>query len=266
MLRSRLRDAARLLYERAPASRKALHVANNLLHPPTFSGWGMTTQHAPAWDDAHDWQHFRDALAYVETDFEHGLREDTGVSSATVHTLSWRHWFVSFAARYACLHAEEPEVALVECGVGDGLTAFFACNEATQLGAEYVLHCYDTWSQVSVDDGKRDYASLNLERTQRNLSRFASRTRYHVGMIPRTLDTASAPDVVHYLSLDLNAAAPTLAALDFFLPRLAARGIILFDDYGYIGYEQTKAAVDSYFAGRPGVLLKLPTGQAAWLN
>lgn len=238
---------------------------NNVLHPPNFSGWGMTTQHTSPWEDAYDWAHFRDALEVVREQFEHGLVDDTGVSSATVDTLAWRHWFVSFSVRYACQFTTRDDTTLVECGVGDGLTALFACTEASRCGKGYTLHCYDVWGRVKVDDGVRDYSALSLERTRRNLARFDDHVRYHVGLIPDSFD-ADAPSVVNYLSIDLNAAAPTLATLDFFLPRLAPRAVVLFDDYGYKGYESTKTAVDEYFSHHPGLLLKLPTGQAAWFN
>ncbi|MBA3819199.1 MAG: class I SAM-dependent methyltransferase [Deltaproteobacteria bacterium] len=262
MTNSLLRDLAQRLYEHVPSSRAALHVLNNAMHPPTFSGWGMTTQHALPWDDAHDWGHFRQALQHVESEFEHGLRRDTGITAGTVGILGWRHWIVSCTVRYAC-YKTQGHVSLVECGVGDGLTAYFAANEAEHQRVAYSLDCYDTWEEVRVDDQERNYAALSLPRTQRNLSRFGDRVRYHQGLVPETL-RAAAPELVNYLSIDLNAAEPTIAALDHFLPRMPARGAILFDDYGFVGYEATRRAVDDFLAEKPGVLQKLPTGQAVF--
>jgi hypothetical protein len=222
----------------------------------------MSTCHAAPWDDAHDWAHFRDALESVRR-LEHDLTADTGITVKGLDELRWRHWIVAFCVRHACSFNPGSPVALVECGVGDGLTAYFACNEAEHLGAEYAMDCYDTWAEVTTDAGAGSYAALSLDRTRRNLDRFAGRVTYHRGLIPTSFgDTA--PAAVSYLSIDLNAAAPTVAALEFFLPRLAPRAVVLLDDYGYRGFHQTKEAVDAFLLGKPGVLMKLPTGQAIW--
>jgi hypothetical protein len=228
----------------------------------SFTGWGMSTRHALPWADDPDWAHFRDAADHVREKFEHGLSGDTGVVPSTVDQLLWRHWIVAFAARHACIFADGP-VTMVECGVGDGLTSYFACNEAEHLGRAYQLHAYDTWSRVETDRPEQSYADLEFERTQRNLGGFP--VIYHPGLIPDSLRDRP-PDMVHYLSIDLNAAAPTVDALEFFAPRLARRPVILFDDYGHVGYEDTRKAVDAYFAGKPGSLMKVPTGQAIWFG
>ncbi len=262
MRRTPIRVVAEKVYERLPATRKAMHLVNDLVHPPWFSGWGMTTHHAAPWEDEHDWAHFREALRHVREDFEHGLHRDTGITGATVDVLRWRHWVVSCSVRYAS-RFNEGELALVECGVGDGLTAYFAAVEAEHERADYTLSCYDAWAEVTVDGGLKDYAATSLQRTQRNLHRFGEHVRYHPGYLPETLG-ASAPQKVDYLSIDLNAAQPTIDVLDFFLPRLTSRAVVVFDDYGHVGYDATKDAVDAYVAGRPGVLMKVPTGQALW--
>lgn len=232
-----------------------------VLTGPSFSGWSMITHHALPWDD-QEWAHFPRAVDHVQTVFEHGLKKDTGITSRNVHTLNWRHWVVAFSVRHAATFNEEP-LTLVECGVGDGLTAFFAANEAEHLGRQYQLHCYDIWGEVDTDRAASEYGQLSLERTRRNLA--GRDVTYHPGAIPSTLDE-SAPTEVAYLSIDLNTAKPTVDALEFFLPRLTDRAVVLFDDYGHRGYEDTLRAVDRFFVGRRGSLLKMPTGQAIWLS
>jgi hypothetical protein len=221
----------------------------------------MLNYHALPWDD-EDWRHFLDAAQGVRSDFEHGLSKDTLVDAKNVDKLLWRHWIVAFCVRYASQHAQQP-LTLVECGVGDGLTAYFACKEAEHLSADFQLHCYDTWDAVGTDVKGRTYANLSLDRTQRNLSDFP--VTYHAGRIPVTLDD-SAPSSVNYLSIDLNTAGPTSDALTFFVPRLTSGAVVLFDDYGHRGFEETRRTVDAFFAGRRGALLKLPTGQAIWFS
>jgi hypothetical protein len=254
------RAALEYVYETVPAMRPAMTAVNRAIKTPTFTGWGMSNHHALPWDDEQDWAHFRAAADHVRDRFEHGLKKDTAVTPGNVDTLKWRHWIAAYSARYACTFAAGP-VTMVECGVGDGLTAFFACEEAEHLGRPYAMHCYDAWAEVATDVSRQNYADLALERTQRNLSRF--NVTYHPGLIPASLEKG-APEMVDYLSIDLNAAEPTIDALRFFLPRLSQRGVILFDDYAFDAYEDTRRAIDEFFAGRPGSLMKVPTGQAIW--
>jgi len=88
---------------------------------------------------------------------------------------------------------------------------------------------------------------------------------YHVGYIPDSF-SASPPDKIIYLHIDLNSTKPTIDALNFFSPRLLQGGIIIFDDYGNTGYPDTKKQIDEFFKNKPGVLMKSPTGQAIFFR
>jgi hypothetical protein len=106
---------------------------------------------------------------------------------------------------------------------------------------------------------------LSIEKTRRNLAEFNEYVIYHQGYIPESLRTPlDSPNSIVYLLVDLNSVKPTIATLEFFLPRLVKGGVILFDDYGWAGYEDTKRAVDTFFKNKPGILMKLPTGQAIY--
>ncbi len=74
------------------------------------------------------------------------------------------------------------------------------------------------------------------------------------------------PNTLNVKSNDLNSAKPTESALDFFYPRLVPGGVILFDDYGWDAYEDTKNAIENFFTNKPGILMKLPTGQAIYFH
>ncbi len=55
-------------------------------------------------------------------------------------------------------------------------------------------------------------------------------------------------------------------ALEFFYPRLVVGGVILFDDYGWDAYEDTKNTIENFFKDKPGLLMKIPTGQAIYFH
>lgn len=68
-------------------------------------------------------------------------------------------------------------------------------------------------------------------------------------------------DKISFLSIDLNCAAPEIAAADFFWDKLVNGASIVLDDYGWAKHIVQKHAFDD-FARRRGVpILSLPTGQ-----
>ena len=59
----------------------------------------------------------------------------------------------------------------------------------------------------------------------------------------------------------MNCAPPELAALRHFWPRLVPGGVVLMDDYAYMGFDEQGAAFDAW-ARETGIpILALPTGQ-----
>src|SRR5574337_435981 len=131
------------------------------------------------------------------------------------------------------------------------------------------MHLYDAWIEMR-KKGLREselshvgrYAELSIDKTKRNLAEFQNSTVYHQGYIPESFTKSpESPAQIVYLHIDLNSAEPTLNTLDFFFPRLVRGGVILFDDYAWEGYEDTKDTVDAYFNDNPGIMMKLPTGQ-----
>ncbi len=80
------------------------------------------------------------------------------------------------------------------------------------------------------------------------------------GTVPETLAAVNA-DKVCYLSLDMNAAAPEIAAAEYFWPKMSSGAVIVLDDYGWPYHEVQKREFDA-FAERHGVkVLPMPTGQ-----
>ena len=239
-------------------------------------GWGMITHAELPWNDRQcpDFAVFNKAREEVKKQFEFGL--DLDITVDTVDGLLWRHYIVSFAVRYALQFADDGEFNMVEAGVADGLTAFFSLRTVREKrkGRAFAMHLYDSWGAMrktelqeseSVHIG--NYSRLNIDRARKNLSEFQDHLIYHQGYIPESLVSPPAPpENLRYLHIDLNAALPTQAALEFFWPRLKPGGVILFDDYGWKDYQETREMIDGFFAGRDGILMKLPTGQAIYFR
>ena len=249
------------------------------MFPPRFSGWGMTSRHELAWVDEYNWNNFRQSAQdikekYLKKQFE--FDKDTDISTGVFDSLLWRHWIISFFVKYAVEfnRSQSNELNLVELGTADGVSAFFTLRQMEECkrnapNIKYAMHLYDSWGAMREKELLKtellnvgEYSILSLERTKRNLAEFKDKVFYHQGYIPESLGASVAPDSIIYMHIDLNSAMPTLAGLEFFYPKMVLGGVILFDDYGGSGYPETKEVVDEFFAKKPVILMKLPTGQA----
>jgi len=239
-----------------------------------FTGWGMKTEHELPWNDEYSGKVFRKACEDVKKfEFSASFR----MKENTLDELKWRHWIVSTATLHALKFAKSDEYNFVECGVGDGITSFFTMREVINhklRNVDFSMHLYDAWAAMKKDyllsselgsEGK--YAELDFELTRNNLSEFKEQIVFHRGYIPTTFDQSpKSPNSIRFLHIDLNATTPTIDALEFFLPKLVPGGIILFDDYGWAPYLDTKQAIDKFFSDKSGILMKLPTAQAIYYN
>lgn len=90
----------------------------------TFDGWGMKTSVELPWNGGIRNESFLRASQDVKEHFE--LSGDDGVNLSDIDGLLWRHWIVSYCVRHAVEFTDE-DLDMVECGVCDGLSAFFVC-------------------------------------------------------------------------------------------------------------------------------------------
>lgn len=81
------------------------------------------------------------------------------------------------------------------------------------------------------------------------------------GNVPEILSTIANGKTISFIHIDLNAAVPTIEAIDFLLPYAKSGAIILLDDYGQPEFKETHDMVND-LAKKQGLnVLSLPTGQ-----
>jgi len=80
------------------------------------------------------------------------------------------------------------------------------------------------------------------------------------GVVPQTLPRVNAAKVC-YLSIDMNCAAPEIAAAEYFWDKLVPGAIIVLDDYGWEAHYEQKVAFDRFATQKGVMVLGLPTGQ-----
>ncbi len=164
----------------------------------------------------------------------------------------------------------------VECGVNRGFMSSSIMQRLDWNRRDRQFYLLDTFSGVDQrylsDDDIREgvmaknadliqagFYATRAEEVRRNFSEWRNVTIIE-GPIPETLPQVRS-DHVAFLHIDMNCAAPEVAALEYFWPRLEVGAPVLLDDYAFHGYAHQKVAMDR-LSGRLGVsIASLPTGQ-----
>lgn len=136
-----------------------------------------------------------------------------------------------------------------------------------------LMWCYDAWAPMRSENLTKDeknmdgaYKGLSLENTKNNLRKYSDNIVFSQGLIPKILEKGEHPKAINWLHIDLNSSLATTGGLDFFYDRLVSGGVVLFDDYSWQGYEETKLVVDNFLLNKVGTLIPLPTGQAFFIK
>lgn len=257
-----------------PKLRKFMEIFRDTFFPvkPGFTGLALKTSNDPPWFDEPRDSVFNKTSNDIKK-FKFGSVLSTGIDVHKVDSLLWRHWIVSYATKHALKFAKSESFHFVECGVGDGMSAFYTLREASafpDIVTLTKLHLYDSWGPMKKEDlldsemhNEDRYSELELKVTKDNLREFDNFIIYHKGYIPEVFNQIpKSPESIVYLHIDLNSTKPTIESLNHFFPKLVSGGVILFDDYGWNNHKDTKHAVDNFFQDKLGVLHHLPTGQA----
>jgi O-methyltransferase len=165
--------------------------------------------------------------------------------------------------QYACQARTLPGDA-AEVGVYRGGTARLL---AKTLAAERrIVHLFDTFSGMPVVDPARDlhaagdFRDTSLQAVGAYLADCPN-VRLHAGLFPATA-APLAQLTFSFVHVDVDIYQSVWDCCQFFYPRLAPGGLLVFDDYGMITCPGAKQAVDEFFAEKPEYPCYLPTGQA----
>jgi predicted O-methyltransferase YrrM len=140
---------------------------------------------------------------------------------------------------------------VAECGCFRGLSSSLMCHtlrlrDPAFSGQHY--HIFDSFQGLSTPTQEDESAAqqtnactagafaASLEEVRHNLRDFPAIT-YHPGWIPLTFQRLP-ESRYRFVHLDLDLYDPTLSALEYFYPRMAANGIIVCDDYDWPGERQ----------------------------
>ena len=219
----------------------------------TYNQDGLITMHGVSFASE---SRFRDAyLAARATDSWFG-----GELHWRMHVLTW-----------AASTALKVEGAFVECGTNRGGSALMLLKYLGDALAVRPFYLFDTFCglepSLSLRHEYAHYSNQYPECYEQVLARFRPYPKVQLvrGPVPATLPGAGVGQVA-FLHIDLNAAAPERAAFEYFWPRMAAGGVIVFDDYNWVLCQSQKHAIDDYARAIGRQVLSLPTGQGLLVN
>jgi hypothetical protein len=178
----------------------------------------------------------------------------------------WRVWILRRLAE----HASRLGAAFAEFGsYRGGCAAAVLSTGCMPAGRPFYL--FDTFAGIPGDclRGSEshlagDFCDTSPEKVRAFLGEWdRSNIQLVVGDVFETLaETETGP--LAFVHIDLNAAEPTRAAIEYAYPRLQSSGVMLFDDYGWGGdlYVEQRTVIDEYARRHEAPIIQLPTGTA----
>jgi O-methyltransferase len=214
--------------------------------PLTYNQDGLATVHNC--DFLHD-PHFLEAYRILEE-----------ARSSAVPPIQWRAFVVCWAAD----RASRLEGDFVECGVNTGGLSRMVMQYVGFPRLDKTFYLLDTFRGLEdkyLSDAERK-RGIKYEDCYEAACRTFEGFRAVIvrGAVPESLPQVKATKVC-YLSIDMNCAAPEVAAAEYFWDKLVPGAVIVLDDYGWkLCYEQ-KVAFDRFAREKGVMVLGLPTGQ-----
>jgi hypothetical protein len=224
-------------------------------------------------------RYMQDGVATVHNDhfrrwpaFQDAYRRGVMASNGVDPEFEWRVHVALWAAATS-LHVPGH---FVECGVNAGFisSAIMQRLRWNTLGRRYYL--IDTFNgpvlnQYSREEVQRGRLSIaedavargayvtDLERVRANYAEWPNAVVVQ-GVVPEVLSTLQLSQIA-FLHIDMNCAYPERAALEFLWSSLSPGGMVLLDDYAYLGHNEQANAMDDAARGLGAEILSIPTGQ-----
>lgn len=171
----------------------------------------------------------------------------------------WRSYVLAWAAKSVISRKIEGD--FLECACYKGTSARIVCDYVDFKNQDRKYYLYDLFEHDSSMEhhAMPEHGSTLFDEVKNRFADF-SNVVVTKGKVPEVLHKV-APQKISLMHIDLNNAPAEIGALDILFDRLSSGGILILDDYGWIGYKAQKLAEDPWLAKRGYEALELPTGQ-----
>lgn len=166
---------------------------------------------------------------------------------------------------WAAKHALHIPGDFVECGVWRGFCSSVIVDYLDFETVPKKFYLYDTFAGIpeEFDSEHHNHPVLSEPGIYQHVCElFKSRENVIIvrGIVPLTF-ADKMPEKIAFLHLDMNSSKSEIAALDVLFDRVSPGGLIVFDDFGWMGYQAQHFAEQKYMAERGHCILELPSGQ-----
>ncbi|MEK9967851.1 MAG: hypothetical protein VW600_01860 [Ferrovibrio sp.] len=214
---------------------------------------------AVAVDDMLVW--FRNAGFLQQDDFIRAV--GSYATDQTLRARIWRIYTLCWAAK-SCLGLPGD---FMDVGCYDGRTVeimqrYCGFSRDTQPAKTWFL--YDIFDAPPDEARKAGHGPDLFGKVSDTFAAFGN-FRVIKGAVPDSF-AQGLPDKVAFAQLDLNVAAPELAALEIIHERMVPGGMIVFDDFGFKRYRDSHDAEMAFFRARGEVIFESPTGQGLYIK
>lgn len=177
-------------------------------------------------------------------------------------SLVWRLHTLAWAARH-CQHIAGD---FVECGVYKGFSMSVIAQMLDFGSLDKTMYLYDTYEGIPEEYNSEKRSNRVYEQEKdlygQVVSKFKAYPNVKVvkGIVPLVFEE-TCPKSIALWHMDMNSSKSEMDALHAIYDRVSPGGMIVFDDFGWLGYDkQTWAEVD-FMKERGHMILELPTGQ-----
>lgn len=177
-------------------------------------------------------------------------------------SLKWRVHTLCWAASH-CLNLPGD---FVECGVYLGFSMSVVTEYLDFSMVKKKMYLYDTYEGIP-DEYNSEQRSNRVYKSNPNIYQQVVQKfkKYNnvipiKGVVPDSFKT-KCPKKISFLHIDMNSSKSEIAALEHLFDNVVKGGIIIFDDFGWMGYDKQTYAEIEWLENRSHKILELPTGQ-----
>ncbi len=175
--------------------------------------------------------------------------------------------FYTFWLQIERLKNEKIPGAFAELGVYKGETA----RIIHLMDPGRKLHLFDTFKGFDQQDllagnstidknSTPDFSDTSLEKVKKYVDGNEN-VHFHPGYFPESAESSG--ETIHaFVHLDADLYKPTLAALNYFYPRLSAGGVIIIHDYNHT-WDGIRKAVDEFMQSIPETIIEIADWQGS---
>jgi len=213
------------------------------------SKWSYKISKPHKWEDAIDHGKISNKLKKLERTYRDKVR------------------FYTFWLQIERIKSEKILGAFAELGVYKGTTA----NIIHQMDTSRTLHLFDTFEGFAKQDlvlensnedkfSTSNFSDTSLEMVRKYING-NKKVYFHPGYFPDSAKNVNETNFA-FVHLDADLYRPTLAALNYFYPKLSVGGVIIIHDYNHT-WDGLRRAVDEFVQSIPETIVEVADWQGS---